>query len=222
MRSVWDIVDRGEPFPWSFKGQKQEKLVSILRRQYLDGAEAANQLKGDDYAKINKELRRIVSPIFRQCNKELKLELGAWVIHDWGGIRRLKLDVINQWIDCLSDFDDKRICEFIEKSGNNRISSWSKLLSFFDPEKYAIYDSRTAFAFNFALSELGDDRRFIIPASQNKSLRRSISNYQYSKAAHKKLGYCDYLEFLRASPCCDILSAEMMLFSNAPKLVKSN
>lgn len=223
MRNVWNIVDRGEPFPRSFKGQKQEKLVGILRRrQCLEGAEAVNQLKGEDYAKINKALRRIVSPIFRQANNGLKLELGAWVIHDWGGIGRLKPDVINQWIDCLSDFEDKKICEFIEKNGNHRISSWSKLLSFLDPEKYAIYDSRTAFALNFALNQLGDIRRFTIPASQNKEIKREIPNYQYSANNHQKLEYFDYLDFLASSPVGDILSAEMMLFSNALRLVKSN
>lgn len=82
MTDVWNIFDRGKPFPWSFRGQRQKKLIDILKRQHPAEAKKVKELIDDDHAKINKELRCIVSPILGQGNEELKLELSSWVIKD--------------------------------------------------------------------------------------------------------------------------------------------
>ncbi len=69
-----------------------------------------------------------------------------WIIQQWGAIASFKQNPTN----------DERIIKFIEELKNtkltknsfDRISSFSKVASFIDPDHFAIYDSRVIYALN--------------------------------------------------------------------------
>jgi hypothetical protein len=159
-----------------------------------------------------------ISSILEKQEEEGKSNLFHWIIKDWGGIRRGNPQTVTLWLKSLSSCGEKEISNFIKNQGTVRISSWSKILSFISPEKYAIYDSRTAFSANLILNKMGDPRRFFIPPGRNKHIAPMLDGLV--QADKNYIGYVEYLELLKtfASGKSCLIKAEMMLFSNAPYL----
>jgi len=112
---------------------------------------------------INKKLK----------NGTNKLDYYNWIVEDFGGITNFKKNVkddeknkdIESFINCLQDgkLDYKQF---------NTISSYSKIISFLEPQKYFIYDSRVAFVLNWFLLKnyRQENRYFIIPPGRNSDL----------------------------------------------------
>ncbi len=172
---------------------------------------------------LNRPLREALAPHLK-AGDQRSVPLANWIIRDWGGIKR-GLQAIPEWMEAFGDFNDVNIRAFIANNGTKRISSWSKLLAFANPENAAIYDARTSVALNFALRKLEDGRQFYIPLGQNKTIndaRRRVLNDVPEPS--RPVGYPDYIELLNAVVACklsnSILTAEMVLFANAPRIAE--
>jgi len=171
----------------------------------------------------NDTLREALSPILTGVDRARATGVALWIIRHWGGIRAGNEQCIRNWSNTLDDYDLNKVDSFVREQLNTRISSWSKLLSFADQRKYAIFDSRTSFSLNYALKKVGDRRRFHMPGTRNGGLNRALQKSR-DGTRHKRLGYSEYLQLLQcfvAHGCAPtILRAERILFANAPSLAR--
>ncbi|MCA0256498.1 MAG: hypothetical protein LCH47_07890 [Proteobacteria bacterium] len=138
--------------------------------------------------------REIGQCLFRQNKKSV----ARWIVKDWGGIRRGSNDTIDDWMFKLKQFDNESVEKFIHHYGVKRISSWSKILAFADPEKYAIYDSRTATALNCILFKKECDVQFYMPPSRNERvifIQNNLKKYTKNKY-YTILRYSEYIKYL--------------------------
>jgi len=84
------------------------------------------------------------------CNKLKQNESDyiyyLWIVNKWGGIGGFKQEYpeIKKFIENISK-------KKINYKQLNTISSYSKIISFINPEKYFIYDSKVAFVLNWLL-----------------------------------------------------------------------
>jgi hypothetical protein len=87
-----------------------------------------------------------------------------WVVHDWGGIRngRQNIDKLYEMgIDAINN----------EKLNFERIASTSKILSFYKPSSFIIYDSRIAYSLNAIMMFLdASEKYFPVPPGTNTKM----------------------------------------------------
>lgn len=96
-------------------------------------------------------------------NEEDKFkEISLWIIEKWGGILSANKENTEKLI---SRFYKDGIIEY------NRISSISKVASFWKPSEYVIYDSRVAYALNWIiLSTNAGEKFFPVPEGRNSKM----------------------------------------------------
>ena len=157
-----------------------------------------------------KELRKFM-------NNKLKnvpniVDYYIWIVKDFGGIKAFKRGMddkkeeikndIDNFINCLQTFE-------LDRPQFNTISSYSKIVSFLDPQKYFIYDSRVAFVLNWILLKnyRQENRYFHVPHGRNQDLTKynidTIINL-YNKNDHKEYYnkkdvyfiYCEFINML--------------------------
>jgi len=152
-----------------------------------------------------------------------------WVIQKWGGIGSLKSTERNN--DILSKLDAHLNKGALDKKTFDVISSMSKVASFLDHTKYAIYDSRVIYSLNWLLLKHTDTNEFYpMPSGRNSDLIKldldtiiNLTCCDSGKISHKVAyhRYCDLMIKLsnaiyeRHEPYW----AEMLLFSIAPKYI---
>jgi len=150
-----------------------------------------------------------------------------WIIREWGGIRSFKQSDRNDTI--LSEFTASLTKGRLKRTHFNLISSLSKVASFKDPDKFAIYDSRSVYALNWLLFRNTDDRLlFPQPLGRSRALaefdlktifRLSRIPHAYREYQMAYFEYCALLQHLSevvygdARPC----HVEMLLFLIAPE-----
>jgi hypothetical protein len=168
----------------------------------------------------NVYLKEHLAPVLKQDNA---LTVHYWLIQRWGGIGSFK----------KNDKNDARISKFkkeIQKgkltvSSFDRLSSLSKLSSFWEPAEYAIYDSRAVFSLNWIIFRYSKDKQlFPQPLGRNEEIlkydletlfRLSGIDHQYRS---KKTAYHEYCSLLRKlseqiyGPGMRPYRAEMLLF----------
>lgn len=214
---IWQIVNLPQTYPWSVGQRSRQRLARLIPPN-----EFAAIFAVPGGALINRNLRVKLAPRLSGQNRELAAALALWIITEWGGIRRGK-EAIVTWSSSLADYNDLSVSKFVESQGNHRISSWSKLLAFANYAHHAIYDARTAVALNCALAHIKDSRRFHMPTSRNK-LVSDAQKLTLQEENFEARGYRHYLELLKCFVAetgqVDLLSAEMILFANAPNLAK--
>jgi len=128
-------------------------------------------------------------------------ELNFWLINNWGGIGSFKNDAdgknrakINKISILLKKKIETRQVE-LSKDIFETISSLSKLASFYEPENYVIYDSRTTYSLNWLILTTGleDEKFFPMPAGRNKNLKEfdldTIVRLKYKNKADAELYY---------------------------------
>lgn len=160
------------------------------------------------------------------CN-DTELKSHYWTIQNWGGIGSFKKNEKN----------DSRIKEFLvqlkkgkmTKNTHECISSLSKIASFIDSEKYAIYDSRVIYSLNWLLFNYApSEPLFPQPNGRSADLAKydmqtifRLSGRRYSYRSHK-VAFHDYCELLKIitpsifSETRKIYMLEMLLFMIAP------
>lgn len=147
----------------------------------------------------NVYLKENLAPLLEHDHE---LTIHYWIIRDWGGIRTFQ----------VGDRNNERIRTFKEEVRRGRltratfasISSLSKLSSFWEPERYAIYDSRAIFSLNWLIFRHCKDKQ-LFPQPIGRST--AISNYdtqtlfRLSRTDHQyrshKTAYHDYCALLQ-------------------------
>lgn len=203
---LWDALDHQVSYKWPVGNKAAERLHQLLP------------------ASTPKASRDI---LVRQVGPELLGERGSsvatWIVKDWGGIRATSDEWSCKVLGRLGTFQNEHVDAFILSEGMKRISSWSKLLTFYDDTRWAIYDSRTAVALNAAFLKLGKLPRFPMPASRNTKI---VPCREYIRKEHRATltgGYRDYVSLLgslrerRGLP--SISDVEMVLFANAEAII---
>jgi hypothetical protein len=155
---------------------------------------------------------------------------------------------VREWAEsgCFdpSDHEDisqaEKMMQFANQTGSKRISSWSKIFAYAEPDQHAIYDSRVAVALNIALYRIGEGARFYMPdpkvyrpkngPPRPNAVARARGVLKASGHTDQ-LGYGDYLVWAKAvrdqlsareNSRTDLLAIESRLFSAAPQMAEEH
>ena len=153
-----------------------------------------------------------------------------WIIQEWGGISSFKRNDVNDTKikKFISELDKKTLT----KISFERISSFSKVASFLNPNDYVIYDSRVIYALNWLLFNYAPSvDLFVQPSGRNSELVKydmqtifRLSGKKHVFRSHKNAyhQYCDLMKKLsievygvRSQPYL----LEMLLFDIAPNAI---
>lgn len=153
-----------------------------------------------------------------------------WIIQQWGGIASFKKNDLNdaKIIKFLAELEKKALT----KISFERISSFSKVASFLNPNDYVIYDSRVIYALNWLLFNYAPHvNLFVQPQSRNSELVKydmqtifRLSGKKHIFRSHKNAyhEYCDLMKILSI----DVYGVgsqpyllEMLLFNIAPNAI---
>ena len=123
-------------------------------------------------------------------DENLLKNIFEWIVHDWGGISngRQNIDrLYNLGIDAINN----------EELNFDRIASTSKILSFYQPSDFVIYDSRIAYSLNAIMLFLNaTEKYFPVPAGKNPKMnafnievliRLKHKSDVYTRRGNKKL-----------------------------------
>lgn len=110
-------------------------------------------------------MRPFVSSLLKEVMASRKQEnfekVRRWIVSDWGGINRGKLEPTLE--------------NFLNVNPNlpfERIASHSKVLSFWEPDQYAVYDARVAYSLNWILLSNGVKKDFFpVPEGRNTRMK---------------------------------------------------
>ncbi len=141
----------------------------------------------DDPAKQNIELRYHLKTCWANADAREKTRLATWIIKHWGGIGRNKQATIDGYVAMADTLDPT--------TPFTGVSSYSKVLSMRDPDKFAIYDARVAASLNaiqliLRLQGLSSVNllAFPTPSSRNKEVMRFCETFP-SKVLTETYGF---------------------------------
>lgn len=153
-----------------------------------------------------------------------------WVINEWGDIGSFKKNERND--DRINKFIDELPKGKLSSASFSCISSLSKVASFIDPCKYAIYDARAIYTLNWLLFNFATDLKlFPHLASRNGELvkydmqtifrltKRELNYHDKKSAFHS---YCELIGHLSEEiygQGSKPYMIEMLLFTAAPDYV---
>jgi hypothetical protein len=189
------------------------KKCDLLKDELENFDKILNPFEKDIYLKL------IINKIYNH-----QTELNEWIVKDWGGISTHKN------FDTLQKSKDKRKFD--------RISSWSKLLSFENIEEDIIYDSRVIYSLNWLIYKYNkynnkQEKYLFQPEGRNKKLSllpvNSIIYFEYSsQLKEKSRGDNIYNDiFIKKDHCYNyakkmILDINKILFENIDINILSN
>lgn len=234
VEAFWKEIGPREPLVE--EKQKTKAQLKKAERETIEAKEALAGLAGpricnrvyritDETEKLWKP-REILSPFLKGKNKLLSANIAYWIVYHWGRIHT-GANVYSKWVKELGDFSEAYVFEFADKMKADRISSWSKVLSFADYHTYPVYDARTAISVNVAIARRGGKQFLYMPGTQNTQIPDAIKsinrlNRREGYWAQKQWNYLAYLYLLRRvvdlKLASSILDAEITLFANANKL----
>lgn len=149
-----------------------------------------------------------------------------WIIQDWGGIYTFKKCERND--ELIRTFKAELSKGRLTGPSVTSISSLSKLSSFWEPSRYAIYDSRAVFSLNWIIFRYSKDKRlFRQPAGRNAEISKydietlftlSGIDHRYHSDTTAYHEYCSLLQDLSEQIYSSRKPyfAEMLLFLAAP------
>lgn len=227
--SIWSNFDNKYEYKWSIKKHQRNELFNLITQNEFDQIFYTNE-----DIEINRRLRPIMSSYLGGRDREKATRAALWIVSTWGGINKGK-EKLPIWSTELDDFNENNVKNFIRindtRKDSSRISSWSKLLAFYNEKNYAIYDARTSISLNCALALNEKPFRFYTPKGRNTSefIISATGIFRKSNSGKKKnqnlLGYTDYLDLLFSLVSSgkekNIFEAEMKLFSQTERLAKS-
>ena len=107
----------------------------------------------------------------KYINNNNKENVFDWIVYTWGGVKKNKNSSVSIFVD-----------DYVKANGNGevllgsfagrqeRVASWSKILSFLYPHDYFIYDARVAFTLDF----LYGNELFPVPPGDNKVINEHV------------------------------------------------
>ena len=178
-------------------------------------------LRGTNFEK-NIQLKRHFGGLWA---REDHLELARWIISDWGGIKTNSDSTLQKYVAGIEDGT-------LELSISG-VASYSKILSFVYPHRYAIYDARVAASLN--LIQIIDETENPVLWCDLPGRNSKIEGFKQDegrRAELKKFGwqqvkrtecYRNYNNMLKTVlsyfPQSCLYELEMSLFANAESLV---
>jgi hypothetical protein len=99
-----------------------------------------NPILFPDPAKQNIALRKHLEDRWARADAQERIRLATWIIKDWGGIGANNPTTIDRYV-AMAETPDPT-------TPFAGVSSYSKVLSMRDPDKFAIYDARVAASLN--------------------------------------------------------------------------
>lgn len=171
----------------------------------------------------NVYLKENLAPVLEQDNDLTK---HYWIIRDWGGIRTFKINDRNAAL--IRKFKEEILGRKLTRASFESISSLSKLSSFWEPPRYAIYDSRAVFSLNWIIFRYsGDKELFPQPPGRNAQISKydietlfALSGIEHRYHSHTTAyyAYCSLLQDLSEQiyGSRKPYFAEMLLFLAAP------
>lgn len=194
-------------------GELEERYMWKIPDKLPDGI----VLEGKTLAVQTIELRKKIAARLRHRKREID-DL-TFIVREWGQIHKIK----DEKIASYADFDGSRIAK-IKLDG---VASWSKILAFSEPDKYAILDARVSAAITALLIQNGHRSGFfpILP-SRNPEISKFLNcvDCRFEPHAFRDgVGlyaiYCDILKRATSGLGADHLArGEMLLFANAVTL----
>lgn len=177
-----------------------------------------------DGTNFDKNIRlKMLSPsIWAQADK---YQLSNWIVRDWGGIRGNKAVTLINYVDEITRGNFP-----VQLKG---VASYSKILSFMDPTKFAIYDARVAISLNAIqlLGGLREGEMFCYLPGRNTVLDKFRKDPSTHAASLVALGWAQiepdrcyqrYLEVLdmvrKRLDGPELYELEMSLFADAESL----
>jgi hypothetical protein len=149
----------------------------------------------------NVYLKENLAPVLEQDND---LTTHYWVVRDWGRIRPFKKCDRNDAL--IRTFKTEIPKGKLTRPSFESISSLSKLSSFWEAPRYAIYDSRAVFSLNWIIFRYSKDKRlFPQPAGRNAAISKydietlftlSGIDHQYRSHTTAYHEYCSLLQDL--------------------------
>jgi hypothetical protein len=135
---------------------------NIFSKQDIDTFKDLTNFQSNIYLK--KVISEKITSAINEKENQLLKQIFEWTVHDWGGIKNGRNN-----IDTLYQMGIEAIKK--EKLTFNRIASISKILSFYKPSHYIIYDSRIAYSLNAIMFLIGaSDKYFPVPAGKNSKM----------------------------------------------------
>ncbi len=205
---IWEHFDVCGEDVWPFHQSARDALVELTPQQ--------SEAIGNPNIS-HKELRQIVSSALANASAGRRQNLHDWIVCKWGGIRKKPPTT---WAERLNDSK----CDhetLISDLGTRRIASWSKVLAFTFPDRFAIYDSRTATSLNVVLEKLNIDYRFFMPPTRSALTRQTQQRLRPGRTNPK--AYSNYLALLEmivsTRKCSDIVEAEQTIFRKSLKVM---
>lgn len=171
----------------------------------------------------NVYLKEHLAPVLE---KDDDLTAHYWIIREWGGIRTFKKCERNDKL--IRTFKAQILKGTLTAPSFTAISSLSKLSSFWEPARCAIYDSRAVFSLNWIIFRYSKNKTlFPQPAGRNAEISKydietlfTLSGidhqyFSYTTAYHE---YCGLLQDLseQVYESRKPYFAEMLLFLAAP------
>lgn len=229
--SIWRYFDDGFIYKWPVKNHDRNELLNFITQKEFDQIFSSNE---NEDIEINRRLRPALAAYLAGEDRKKATQTALWIVSTWGGIKKGK-EKIPVWSSELDDYSEDSVRNFIKRNDtrkdSSRISSWSKLLAFYNEKNYAIYDARTSISLNCALALNKKPYRFHTPEGRNTSEFIIAVSGIFRKTSSGKaksqnlLGYTDYLEMLFALVSSGkektIFEAEMKLFSQTEHLAKA-
>lgn len=147
----------------------------------------------------NVYLKENLAPVLSQDHD---MRAHYWIIREWGGIRSFQVGDRND--EAIKRFKEEITKGRLTRASFSSISSLSKLSSFWDPDRYAIYDSRAVFSLNWIIfRHSGNKRLFPQPIGRNAAVSKYDTKtlYALSGIAHQyhshKAAYHEYCSLLQ-------------------------
>lgn len=220
---LWKSFSKDIEYSWPIKDHQRQELAKIITQEEY---ELIFQYNHEE--KVNRVIRPILSQYLTGKDTKRAQDAAVWIVATWGGIKRGK-EKIKLWMGDLEKFEEEAVKQFIKLNDtrkiSSRISSWSKLLAFYDEKKHAIYDARTSISINCALAINDFSFRFYMPVGQSRNETIKCARNGLRPSSNIEIfGYTEYLDLLRATVdtgCApDIFSAEMKIFSSTEYISK--
>jgi len=235
----WKVKSLRNVEDWALK-PKPAKILTTLGLGFI----AEDNLKIDDPKQRNVHLRSSISPYLTRFKVTRNVEttepvtspqLFDWIVYEWGNIpegsREGRLEVFNAWDKQFNNYADSDIDRFCVEQKQNGISSWSKIASFLNYNRYPIYDTRVSAALNIAMDDLWtglQSFRFQMPASSSRANNAAIKKIrerwrEAKNGRNKYVGYNDYLRLLdtmiEQGHFTDRLDGEMHIFGVSKEMI---
>ena len=200
-------------------------LPNVYRWRFDDrhmAAELGGAIFGFSWSDKAYSLKRVASRRWRSSAEADRLRIADLAVRVWGGVKRNYPTTIQRYVSTIA-------AGKIPGPGYKGIASWTKIATFANPSRFAVFDARVAFSLNAvqALSDTSERLHFPRLPTQNPLLRRvgpalgAMAREEGWRSIEADDVYITYLQVLASVASqakCRLDEVEMLLFARAELL----